>query len=239
MRVRVRFTKLGQIRWIGHRDVARVWERSLRRAELPVARTEGFSPRPKMSFGLALSTGHESLGEYLDIEFLDDDPFAVGELAALPGRLNVALPDGMAVTAVAEVDPRAPSLQEDVVACRWEIVVNGIELSALTDGVAAALSAPSLVVTRTRKGHDVTDDIRPALVDAQVCGPVDGGVLIVAELATHPRSLRPSEFLSTISPGADEHRVLRTHQWIERDGARREPLPAEATTAPHARARAS
>ena len=239
MRVRVRFTKLGQIRWIGHRDVARVRERSLRRAELPVARTEGFSPRPKLSFGLALSTGHESLGEYLDIEFVEDVSFAVGDLATLPGRLNAALPVGMTVTAVADADPHAPSLQEDVVACRWELTVAGVELATITDGVATALDAASLVVTRTRKGHDVTDDIRPALVDAQVCGLVDGGVLVVAELATHPRSLRPSEFLSAIAPGADEHRVLRTHQWIERDGARREPLPAAATTAPHAEACAS
>ena len=54
MRVRLRFTKQGKVRFTSHRDVARTWERVLRRAGLPVASTEGFSPRPKVHFGLAL-----------------------------------------------------------------------------------------------------------------------------------------------------------------------------------------
>src|SRR5689334_18250150 len=68
MKVRIRFSKLGKVRFTSHRDVARMWERALRRAAVPVAYTEGFSPHPKLSFGLALSTGHESLGEYLDVD---------------------------------------------------------------------------------------------------------------------------------------------------------------------------
>ena len=66
-RLRVRFSKFGKVRFTSHRDVARIWERSLRRGDVAVAYTEGFSPRPKLSFGLALSTGYESYGEYLDI----------------------------------------------------------------------------------------------------------------------------------------------------------------------------
>ena len=57
MRIRFRFVKLGKIRFTSQRDVARMWERALRRAELPLAYTEGFSPRPQLSFGLALPTG--------------------------------------------------------------------------------------------------------------------------------------------------------------------------------------
>ena len=68
MRIRVRFVKVGKVRWTSHRDLARVWERAIRRVALPVAYSQGFSPRPKVHFGLALSTGHESLAEYLDID---------------------------------------------------------------------------------------------------------------------------------------------------------------------------
>ena len=68
VRARVRFSKLGKLRFLSHRDLARLWERSLRRAGVAVAYSEGFSPRPRLHFGLALSTGHESLGEYLDID---------------------------------------------------------------------------------------------------------------------------------------------------------------------------
>ena len=54
MKIRIRFSKLGKVRFTSHRDVARIWERALRRAAVPVAYTEGFSPHPKLSFGLAL-----------------------------------------------------------------------------------------------------------------------------------------------------------------------------------------
>ena len=71
MRLRVRFSKTGKIRFIGHRDVARVIERAVRRTGLPVAYSEGFSPRMRMSFGLALPTGYESDGEFVELPLVD------------------------------------------------------------------------------------------------------------------------------------------------------------------------
>src|SRR5439155_20873998 len=100
MRIRLRFRKLGKIRFTSHRDVARIWERALRRASLPVAYSEGFSPRPKLSFGLALSTGHESLGEYLDIDLAE--PVDVDSVAT---RLDPCLPVGLDVQTAAEIPP--------------------------------------------------------------------------------------------------------------------------------------
>src|SRR6516225_10247288 len=106
--VRLRYTKRGKIRWISHRDVARALERAFRITELPLAFTEGFSPRPKVSFGLALSTGHESDAEYLD-------------LVPLSVTLSDALPEGMAVTGAAPLAERAPALQEAVTAVVWRV----------------------------------------------------------------------------------------------------------------------
>ncbi len=110
-RLRVRFAKLGKIRWTSHRDTARMWERAFRRVGLPLAYTNGFSPRPKVSFGLALPTGHESVAEYLDLELAADAGVEVG---SLPSLLSAALPAGVDVQAVAAIDERAPSLQEEV-----------------------------------------------------------------------------------------------------------------------------
>ena len=70
MRLRVRFSKIGKIRFIGHRDVARVTERAVRKVGLPVAYSEGFSPRMKLSFGLALPTGYESDAEYVELPLI-------------------------------------------------------------------------------------------------------------------------------------------------------------------------
>lgn len=70
LRLRVRFSKIGKIRFIGHRDVARVTERAVRKVGLPVAYSEGFSPRMKLSFGLALPTGYESEAEFVELPMI-------------------------------------------------------------------------------------------------------------------------------------------------------------------------
>ena len=68
MKLRIRSTKLGKIRFVSHRDGARLWERALRKVGLPTAHSAGYTPRPKISFGLALPTGAESIAEYVDVE---------------------------------------------------------------------------------------------------------------------------------------------------------------------------
>ena len=220
--VRLKFTKLGKVRFTSHRDVARIFERSLRKASIPVAYTEGFSPRPKIAFGLALSTGHESLAEYLDVSIHPDADIPVTDL---PGRLSPALPLGLDVVAAGTVQPGDASLQEAVTSCTWRIEVPGWDLDDADQHVAAALAADELVLTRTRKGKEVTDDLRPAVLSLAVIGPSAWGVELVAELATQPRGLRPSELLAVLSPTAVEGHVRRTAQWIARpDGATVEPL---------------
>jgi len=241
MKVRVRFSKLGKIRFTSHRDVARMWERALRRASLPVAYTEGFSPRPKLSFGLALSTGHESLGEYLDVDLATEQPLDLDEITS---RLTRELPVGLDAQLAACIAPGTPSLQEAVTSCTWRIEAIGATEHRLCSLVEAAVAAEQLPVTRARKGHTATDDVRPGILSVAVTGPTPHGVELSAELATHPRSVRPSELVLALDPtGSDlaEGRVCRTHQWMQLDGARREPLPLpeHATSAPHAEARAS
>jgi radical SAM-linked protein len=225
MRLRVRFQKLGKVRWTSHRDVARMWERACRRIQLPLAYTEGFSPRPKMHFGLALPTGAESVAEYLDLDLAAEADVDLDDLAAL---LSPALPAGVDVTALAAVDPRAPSLQEDVDSCTWRVAfAPGVELAAVVD---RALASSSLLVERERKGRLSVDDVRPAILTMSAGATVEGEPELEAVVATRPRALRPQELLQALDPALEATRVCRTHQWIERDGLRQEPL----AVAPHA-----
>ena len=223
MRVRVRYGKEGKLRWLSHRDVARIWERAFRRLELPLAYTQGFSPRPKVSFGLALPTGAESRAEYLDIE-LDGEL----DVVTLPARLASVIPAGMSVSAAAVVDDRADSLQHEVTSCAWEIDVRPNRAGPLPEAVRQVLTADSLVVKRERKGSVVTDDIRPAILDLRVelgAGANDtSGAVLYAELATQPRGLRPNELLAALGVEVEDASVRRTHQWIGRAADRREPL---------------
>ena len=169
--VRLRFSKLGKVRFTSHRDTARIWERALRRAELPVAYTEGFSPRPRLSFGLALSTGHESLGEYLDVDLDLTSTADARPRRRSPTRLDPALPAGFAVQGAAVVEPGTPSLQEAVTSCSWRIEVTGADPGVVGAAVEQLLDADQLVVTRERKGRDVTEDLRPALLELALPGP--------------------------------------------------------------------
>jgi radical SAM-linked protein len=246
--VRVRFSKFGKVRFTSHRDVARIWERSLRRGGVAVAYTEGFSPRPKLSFGLALSTGYESHGEYLDVVLRDGSSLGAHDITALvaPG-----LPDGIEVQAVAGLEPGTDSLQQAVTSCSWHVEVAGVAPDDAAGVLDRALAADQLPVTRERKGRTVTDDVRPGIISARVLGPApdEGGeprmaTRIEAELATQPRALRPAEFVAAIAPPEPAWtlaRVTRINQWTQAGGARREliPLPLEATLPPHAEARAT
>ena len=230
-KIRVRHTKLGKIRFTSHRDVARIWERALRKAALPVAYSEGFSPRPKLSFGLALSTGYESLAEYLDVELSERI-----DLGDLPDRLTEALPEGLEVTAVADIDRSTDSLQQAITSCTWQIGVHDTDPQTVTGAVARALAAETIVVTRERKGKPVTDDLRPLVHHLDVTGRDEHGSVLTADLGTQPRALRPAELLAALEPPLELRRVLRTQQWIDADTGRREPLAAAPASAAHTRA---
>jgi radical SAM-linked protein len=253
-RIRIRFSKFGRIRFTSHRDLARVWERSLRRTRIPVAYSEGFSPRPRLRFGLALATAHESCGEYLDVDLV---PGADVDLATLPGLVDPTLPPGIHVQAVARVEPGTPSLQEAVESCSWLVEVPDLDEARAHQLVEQVSTANELPVTRVRKGKSVTDDIRPSVLSLRVADPAERplaahwqpvGALLRAELATQPRACRPAELLAAVDETLEEGRVVRLHQWTTVDGDRREPLPvADSATdgtfarpsAEHAEARAS
>ena len=234
--VRVRFAKHGKVRFVGHRDVARGFERAFRIVGLPLSFTLGFSPRPKVSFGLALSVGHESDAEFLDVEL--SEPV---DLQDLPEALTAALPEGIVVTGVAALADRAPALQEAVTAVEWQLEVTALDGEApaplaVARLVAAAMAAPSLCVTRTRKGREAEEDIRPAIRRIDVLGATEHGALLEVEVSTQPVSVRAGEVLAALGGELAERRVLRTGQWIERGGARLEPLAADPRRAVEARA---
>lgn len=237
MRLRVRFTKQGKIRFVSHRDLARLMERAFRKLRLPVAYTEGFSPRPKFSFGLALSVGHESEAEYLDVELATSI-----DLEDLPSRLTAALPDGLAVTALKEMPPGTASLQEAIACCLWHIEVLGVPAPEVAAAVAVVCAATTFELERERKGKTTVVDVRPAILELEVVGPTNNGVQLVAVLATEKVSLRPAELIRVLdretTSDLSEGWVRRITQWTLVDGERTEPIGSAAPTA-HALERAS
>jgi len=233
VKLRVRHTKLGKVRFTSSRDAARIWERALRRAGLPIALSEGFTPRPKISFGLALPVGAESVAEYVDLDLRPEVRAADVDIDTLAERLSGALPVGFDVLVVAERTDGKGSLQDSVTACTWEF--SHPRLTAEDHHRACALlAAPTLVLERERKGKRSADDIRPLILDLRYADVSESAPpesqfagCLVADLATVGRGLRPSELAELAYPGHDARdiRVLRTHQWTDGPDGRREVLP--------------
>ena len=221
--VRLRFTKHGKVRFVGHRDLARSFERSFRIAALPLSFSLGFSPRPKVSLGLALGVGHESDGEYLDLELAEPV-----DVDALPATLTGTLPIGVEVSGAVALVPRAPALQEAITSVEYDLRPAALSSPELRAAIEQAMSAEHIPIETTRKGRAVVEDLRPGLRRLELRDDV-----VEAEVATQPRGIRPAELiralrgLAATAVGSGEDRVLRTHQWIERDGARHEPLEAD------------
>jgi radical SAM-linked protein len=225
--IRLRFSKSGKIRFIGHRDVARIFERALRAANLPVAYSEGFSPRPKVAFGLALSVGYESDNEYLDVVM--SEPV---DLVDAADRLVAKLPAGIGLIEIGEIEPRGTSLMEAVTSCEWEIIVADPDVAALQASVDALLAADRVMITRERKGKPVEDNIRPDLFSLKVLMNTDNATnRMIAELGTEGRSLRPAEMLRALNEELTVTRVRRTHQWISYGEDRIEPHEAAVSRA--------
>src|SRR3970282_1605236 len=118
MRIRITFAKQGPLRYTGHLDLHKLWERAVRRAGLPLAYSQGFHPQPKMNIAAALPLGFSSRCEVLDMRLEHDIP-----LDGLQEILQQTLPTGIRVSAIESVDERAPALQIQVLSAEYEITL--------------------------------------------------------------------------------------------------------------------
>jgi radical SAM-linked protein len=147
-RVRLRFSKQGDLRWIGHRDLARCFERWFRRAGLPLGMSEGFHPKPRMSFPSALAVGIAGLEEVLELEL--SEPLSGEELSA---RLAPHALPGLVVSAIAVVPPGSKKAQ----LCRveYQIEVPPQCQAGLAERIAQIRAAGSWPVQRPNRPQPV------------------------------------------------------------------------------------
>jgi radical SAM family uncharacterized protein/radical SAM-linked protein len=195
-RLRAVFTKLGEVRFIGHLDLQRLWERVCRRAAIPLAYSGGFHPMPRIATATALALGVESQGEVVDFELsspLDPETFRA--------RLAPLLPAGIEMRSVREVPLTAPAatMQLQTAEYRIEVFGGNADWNAL---VAGLLAAPELPLERTSKksGALRTLDCRPWLFALDVLDVLpDGVVLRYLGACRHDGTvLRPDDVLQLL-----------------------------------------
>ena len=198
MRIRITFSKRGALRYIGHLDLHKLWERAARRAELPLAYSQGFHPQPKMNIAAALPLGFSSTCEVLDMRLEQDL-----SLNGLQEKLQGTLPPDIQVTNIEQVDDRAPTLQTQVVSAEYE--VRAIETgfgSDLKRRIDSTMESASIIRTRRDKEYD----LRPLIEELTSNNDVIFMKLAAREGATG----RPEEVLDVLGIPFDETRIERT-----------------------------
>ncbi len=161
MKVRIKFSKEGSLKFIGHLDTMRFFQKALKRADLPVAYSEGFSPHIIMSFAAPLGVGITSSGEYFDVQFTRE--MATKEICR---RLNATMVEGMKVLGAYKVeDGKASKAMSLVEAADYLIAFReGYEPEVdWKNQVTDFYNRPSICVTKQTKRSQREVDIRPLI----------------------------------------------------------------------------
>jgi len=199
MRIRITFSKQGALRYTGHLDLHKLWERAARRAELPLAYSQGFHPQPKMNIAAALPLGFSSRCEVLDMRLEHDIP-----LDGLEEKLQETLPIGIRVSAIESVDERVPALQTQVISAEYEVTlteaVAGSDLKRKVDSVMESES-----ILRERRGK--TYDLR-LLIEELTVSPDDK--ILMRLTAKEGATGRPEEVLDVLGILFEETHIERT-----------------------------
>jgi radical SAM-linked protein len=209
----VRYAKRGKMRFASHLDVARAFERGVRRAELPVAYSAGFTPHPKISYAGGAPTGVASEAEYLSLALTSrTEAGAVGE------RLNAALPDGIDVVAVTEDAGGLPASR--LTASEWLVILPGLTPDGVVPGVRKFLAlehapverltskglrrmdARSAVVTLDVRGTDQDNSVRDDNAVTRDAGHSGGAALRMIVRHTVP-AVRPDDVLTALREVSD------------------------------------
>ena len=160
-RLRIKFAKQGALRYIGHLDLHHIWQRSIRRAGLPLVYSQGFHPQPKIQIASALPLGFSSKAEIVDIWIEKDAEWAIDDLQA-------AAPEGITILDMQEVELRGPALQTLGDYAEYEVtILDEIPANKLDLKLASLMDAESLLREKKKKkrGKVRTYDLRKLILD--------------------------------------------------------------------------
>lgn len=196
-RLRMTFSKGGAARFISHLDLARTLERALNRAQIPMAYTQGFNRRPRLSLAAALPLGYASEGELADIWLVETlAPEVVRE------RLTAVMAPGIVILSIAEIEMSAPSLQQTMQFSDYRVrFLDAIDGEALTVAVGDLLAARQLIRDRTRpKDKKKREyDLRPLVLDLRVEAAESGPELVMRLVQSPSQMGKPDEVLSQLN----------------------------------------
>jgi radical SAM-linked protein len=207
-RYRIHFCKEDRLRYIGHLDLNRAMERTLRRARLPLGYSKGFNPRVKLNLSSALPLGCSSSVELADIWLLNE----VSEDVVLES-LRAVSPPGLTVSRVEVIDLKTPSLQSQIKAFEYQVALSGVgDPSILPGAITALLEAESLPRTRRGKAYDLRPLIQALHLNR---GDQDSVTLRMVLQAGEGSTGRPEEVLLALGLDPADTLIERTRLFLE------------------------
>lgn len=173
MRLRIKFSKTGSMRYISHLDIMRFFQKALRRAEADVSMSEGFSPHMLMSFALPLSLGMESIGEYFDVEMN-----SVDSTKKLMEDLNRQMCEGCEILSVKSIpQDKVHKCMTQVAAADYTVFVSEADGSSwncepgrIRESLAGFLAQPEIRILKKTKKGEKEADIRPQIYSMEFDG---------------------------------------------------------------------
>ncbi len=195
MKLRIKFAKSGAMRFIGHLDVMRYFQKAIRRAGINIAYSEGFSPHQIMSFAAPLGVGLESRGEYFDIEVHSHTTSV-----EMKKRLNQVMVPGMEIINVTLLDEHAKNAMASVAAAAYSVRFrDGYEPNFDWVSQSALFYAKSSIpVTKKTKKSEMQLDLKPAIYSMEVRKGADGvPVLYLLVDASSSGNIKPSLVMKT------------------------------------------
>jgi len=202
-RIRFVFSKMGPTRYIGHLDLARTLERSLNRARIPLAYTQGFNQRPRLQLATALPLGFTSECEIADIWLLESvDPIVVKEALVLKSAPGIHIQD------MYEVDLGEAALQTQVREASYKATpLEKHKIEDLNKHIDCLLAADEII--RDRRGKEY--DLRPLVRTLREEIDSEGRQTLVMTLLQQPAQTgRPDEVLAALAIDPTEFRFHRT-----------------------------
>lgn len=202
MRIRVEFSKKNEMRYTSHLDLHRAWERTFRRAGLPIIYSQGYNPRPKINLASALPLGFTSDAEVMDAFLEREIPVPV-----IRAEIQSALPPGIDLHGLDQVSSKEPPLQATLIAS--EYVITFLDpVQDLDDALARIMGAEQLIRQRRNKQYD----LRPLIEETRILEGDEAGLqrIWVRLCAKEGATGRPDELVSALGYDPLSARIHRT-----------------------------
>jgi len=193
---RAAFSKRDRMRFLSHLDLMRTMARAFRRAGVSLKYSQGFNPRPLMSFSPALAVGIESDEEFVD--FASGSPLS----ASIVDTLNRTLPAGLAFTRIVPLAPGAPGLSKAIRGATYLVRLDDVGGDELRTRVVAFNAAEEIIIDKVRRERSVSLDVKRFVGDVELAG--EGELRFPVMLDQNEGSLKPEEIVRAILGRAPE-----------------------------------